>query len=124
MAKFGTAVTCIDGRVQEPVAAWLKARYYLDSVDMVTESGADMVMAAGAPEDVERLRRNVQRSVERHGSTVIALAGHYDCAANAGTREEHEAQLRAGLHTIRLWNLSATVLGLWVNEEWQVEVVA
>jgi hypothetical protein len=122
MAKFGTAITCIDGRVQEPVAAWLKARYYLDYVDMVTEAGADLVMAAGAPEDVARLQRNVQRSVEKHGSTVIALVGHHDCAANPGPEEQHVAQLAAGLHTIRLWNLSATVLALWVNEDWQIEL--
>ncbi len=123
MPKFGTAIACIDGRVQEPVATWLKAQYYLDYVDMVTEAGADLVMSSGPPDDVARLQRNVQRSVERHGSTVIALVGHYDCATNPGAKEQHLAQLAAGRHTIRLWNLSTTVLALWVNEEWQVEVV-
>ena len=122
--KFGTAITCIDCRVQEPVTSWLKARYYLDYVDMVTEAGADAVMASGAREDIARLQRNVQRSIERHGSTVIALVGHDDCAANPGTKEQHAAQLAAGLHTIRLWNFSASVLALWVNEAWEVEIVA
>ncbi len=123
MPKFGTAITCIDGRVQGPVATWLKAQYYLDYVDMVTEAGADLVMSSGLPEDVARLQRNVQRSVERHGSTVIALVGHHDCAANPGTKGQHVTQLTAGLHTVRLWNLPTTVLALWVNEQWQVEVV-
>ncbi len=25
---FGTAINCMDGRVQEPVARWLKEHYY------------------------------------------------------------------------------------------------
>ncbi len=38
--------------------------------------------------------------------------------------EELDAQPSdLGLHTIRLWNLPTTVLALWVNETWQIELV-
>jgi Putative carbonic anhydrase len=33
--KFGTAINCMDGRVQEPVINWMKVRYGLDYVDMI-----------------------------------------------------------------------------------------
>ncbi len=48
--RFGLAICCIDGRIQEPVASWLKEKYLLDYVDMVTEAGADRVLAEGPPE--------------------------------------------------------------------------
>lgn len=124
MPKFGTAITCIDGRVHEQVTCWLKQRYYLDYVDLVTEAGADAVMAAGREDIIERLRQNVERSVQRHDSSVIALVGHHDCAANPVPKEAHLESLRLGLQTIRRWNFAVTVLGLWVNEEWQPEEVA
>ena len=44
--RFGTAVNCMDGRVQEPVLAWLKERYELEHVDMITEAGPDKALAA------------------------------------------------------------------------------
>lgn len=64
--KFGTAINCIDGRVQLPVIKWLKENYYLDFVDMITEPGPDKVLS---------------------------------------------------------WNLPVKVIGVWVNENWKIEVV-
>jgi len=55
---------------------------------------------------------------------VVALAGHHDCAANPVPAAAHWEQIREGLQVIRFWNLPVTVIGLWVNEHWQVEVVS
>lgn len=121
--RFGTALTCIDGRVHDALVHWLKQKYLLDYVDLVTEPGIDRVLASGSPEAVARLRSEVQLSLERHGSTVIAVAAHYDCASNPGTREEHAAQLSRALEVVRSWGLSASVEGLWLNERWEVEAV-
>ncbi|MEO7000427.1 MAG: carbonic anhydrase, partial [Ktedonobacterales bacterium] len=38
---FGTAINCIDGRVQAPVAEWLKINCHVTWVDMVTVAGPD-----------------------------------------------------------------------------------
>ena len=122
-AKFGTAVLCIDGRIHGPVRDWLRARYYLDYVDLVTEAGADAALAGPDSEAVERLRRNVARSVERHGSSVAAIVGHADCAANPVSRESHLAVIRVGLQLIRHWNFAVTVVGLYVTEVGDVEEV-
>lgn len=122
--RFGTAVACIDGRIQEPVARWLRQTYQLDFVDMVTEPGADGVLANGAPEVVQALRAKVEASISRHASSVVAVVGHYDCAGNPVSPEEHQQHIRAALHAVRLWNLSATVVGLWVNESGAVQSAA
>jgi len=120
-ARFGTVINCLDGRVQEPVARWLRERYYLDYVDTVTEPGADGVLASGPEAERDRLREKVRLTIERHASSVIAVAGHYDCLANPGPREMHVEQIHQALHVVRLWGFSATVEGLWVNARWEVE---
>lgn len=122
-ARFGTAITCVDGRVQLPLITWLKDAYGLDYVDMITEPGADKVLADGWPSDTAPLRSKAFRLVAIHRSAVLAIAGHHDCAANPVTREEHRAQIRAGVRLFRSWQLPVDVVGLWVNERWEIEVV-
>ena len=123
-SRFGTAINCIDGRLQEPVVRWLRERYYLDYVDAITEPGADKVLALGPADEVARLREKARISVERHGASVIAVVGHHECAASPGSKEAHLAQIRQALHVVRMWGFAATVEGLWVNERWEVETVA
>jgi Putative carbonic anhydrase len=36
---FGTAINCIDGRVQLPVIGWIRGVLALEYVDLVTELG-------------------------------------------------------------------------------------
>lgn len=123
-ARFGIVITCIDGRVQEPVAAWLKTRYQLDHINTITTPGADKALADEAPEIVAHLKSSAQLSVTRHRANVLAIVGHHDCAANPGSREEHVEQIKRAMHVAWYWNLPVTLVGLWVNENWQVEVVA
>ena len=39
--KFATSVSCIDGRIQIPLAKWIKENYSVDYVDTITEPGVD-----------------------------------------------------------------------------------
>ena len=41
---FGTAINCIDGRVQEPVAEWVKKNF---NVDNITLEGPDRILSNG-----------------------------------------------------------------------------
>ena len=43
--KFGTAINCMDGRVQEPVAKFLKEIYGIDFVDTITEPGPVKILS-------------------------------------------------------------------------------
>ena len=120
---FGTAINCMDGRVQEPVAKWLKENFSVTYVDMITEPGPDLLMTTASPAAMASLKAKAEISVVKHGSRVIALAGHYDCAANTSSPEEHREQIRQGVEAIQAWGLEASVVGLWVNEAWEVEQV-
>ncbi|HEY7832274.1 MAG TPA: carbonic anhydrase [Ktedonobacterales bacterium] len=120
---FGTAINCIDGRAQRPVADWVLMNCHVDYVDMVTVPGADHVLGAGPADRIERLREDVTLSVQAHHSQVIAIAGHHGCAAFDVAREEHLAAIRAAARVVRGWGLPARVVGLWVNDWWAAELV-
>ncbi len=121
--KFATAINCIDGRVQFPVLEWLLNDTHADYIDMITEPGPDHALINGSPEAIEAIKRKILISVENHQSGFIAIAGHYDCAANEATREEHCQQIKQCVELVSGWFSAVPVVGLYVNEEWKVEVV-
>ena len=88
---FATAINCIDGRVQEPVIGFVDRKFKVDYVDMITEPGPDKVLSeAGDLDIIESVKKRISISVEKHGSKVVIVAGHYDCAANpVGEEEPH-----------------------------------
>ena len=123
--KFGTAINCIDGRVQMPVMNWMKGQFHLDYVDMITEPGPDKVLFSGQPQEIESIRAKALISAKAHGSRVIVISGHHDCAGNPVEREQHYAQLRGAIQTVASWNLpQEQILAVWINEDANVEVVA
>ena len=121
--RFGTVITCIDGRVQEPVAEWLRRRYYLDYVDTITTPGADSALVEGSAGLAEHLKGSAQMSVRHHGSIVLAIVGHHDCGANQVSGEEHVKQIGKAMQIVLSWKLPVPVIGLWVGESGQVEEV-
>ena len=92
--KFATAITCIDGRVQQPVVDWMKLHVNVEYVDLVTEPGPDLVLSEGTTYVIDDIVRKARFSVERHASPVVAVCGHHDCAANGADKEKHREQLR------------------------------
>jgi hypothetical protein len=51
--RFGTAINCIDGRTQEPVIDFMKEKFDIDGVDMVTFPGVDGIISSS-----EKFRRD------------------------------------------------------------------
>jgi len=122
--RFGTAINCIDGRTQEPVIDFMKKKYDIDGVDMVTFPGVDGIISSSENSDEIALLRNaVSISVEKHRSRIIAVVGHFDCAGNPGNREHHYAHVRSAVHEVKSWNFPAQVFGFYVNEKQQIEEV-
>ncbi|MGZ3638208.1 MAG: carbonic anhydrase [Ktedonobacterales bacterium] len=120
---FGTAINCIDGRAQGPVADWVKVNGNVQYVDMITEPGADKALAQGSPSRIESIKQSVLISVNAHKSSIIAIAGHHDCAANPVSKDAHVAHIHAAMQVIASWGLPVRIAGLWVNEWGYVEVV-
>jgi hypothetical protein len=122
--RFGTAINCIDGRTQEVVIDYMRQKYNIDGVDMVTFPGVDGLFSNEQNSaEIALIRRSVSISIERHGSKIIALVGHYDCAGNPGDREHHNKHIRRAMQEVSSWNLDAQAIGLYVNEKREIEVV-
>ena len=49
---FATAINCMDGRVQLPVTAFLKKKYGVDYVDVITEPGPNGILAANKDQSI------------------------------------------------------------------------
>jgi carbonic anhydrase-like protein len=122
--RFGTAINCIDGRTQEPVIDFMKQKYNIDGVDMVTFPGVDGVISNRENSDeVAFIRNAVSISIEKHRSRIIAVVGHFDCAGNPGNREHHYAHIQRAVHEVSSWNFHAQVVGFYVNDKKQIEEV-
>jgi hypothetical protein len=122
--RFGTAINCIDGRTQEVVIDYMKQKCDIDGVDMVTFPGADELFSNQQNStEIALIQRAISISIERQGSQIIALVGHYDCAGNPGDREHHNKQIRRAMQEVSSWNLNAQVIGLYVNEKQEIVVV-
>ena len=119
--KFCTAVNCIDGRAQIPVIEYMKNRFGVDYVDCITAPGANLAVVSGKGGDILKA---VKISVEKHNSAEIAIAGHFDCAANPELKDRQTVHTRKAVEIIKAAHPKAEVIGLWVDENRKVVEVA
>ena len=122
--QFATAINCIDGRAQRPVSEWMRINFSVDFVDTITQPGPDAALTEGQTPVIEMIRANVGVSVTAHQSQLIAIAGHHGCAGNPVSDDTHKEQIRASCQVVAGCGFRARVIGLCVNEWWQIEVVA
>jgi carbonic anhydrase len=119
--KFATSVSCMDGRIQIPLTNWIKENFSVDYVDTITEPGIDKLVADNT--DLESMKIKVGISINKHESELIVVSGHYDCAGNPVSNEEHITQIKKGIEVISSWNLGAKVVGVWVDDTWKINTV-
>ena len=122
--RFCTVVNCMDGRTQLPVIEYLQARFGAAYVDTITEPGPDLILAA-APDSPAAMSicHRIEISLNGHGSGVIAVVGHHDCAGNPVGRDEHFEHVRSAVTLLAGKYPRAEVIGLWVDETWAVSEV-
>ena len=119
--KFATSVSCMDGRIQIPLTIWIKENFSVDYVDTITEPGIDKQVADNT--DLESIKTKVGISINKHESELIVVSGHYDCAGNPVSNEEHITQIKKGIEVISSWNLGVKVVGVWVDDTWKINTV-
>ena len=122
--EFCTAVNCMDGRTQLPVISYLQEKFNAKYVDMITEAGPNKILSEEKNISlIEAIIDRIRISVERHGSQVIAVVGHHDCAKNPASK------LQQGLHTQKAMEVIGKefphikIIGLWVDEHWKISTV-
>ena len=123
-SSFSTTINCMDGRVQLPVNDWMRQEYGVAYVDTITEPGPIKILAELQPDSaVESIKHRTDISVHKHGSTLIAIVAHYDCAGNPVDRDTQMDQLDLSIAQVKAWGYSVPVIGLWVDEDWTTHLV-
>ncbi len=123
--RFCTAISCMDGRIQLPVIRYLQTRFHAKYVDLITEPGPSLILARQTDSGlVKSILARVHISVSNHHSVGIAVVGHHDCAGNPATKDEQVLHIRESVKFARQQYEKSEVIGLWVDENWEVFEIA
>ena len=109
----------MDGRIQESIRRWTAETTGAQYVDTITYPGVDRLVAENT--DAARIRAMIAISTGAHGSDTVVISGHHDCAGNPVTKAEHLKHIQSSVNVIKSWYPQVEVVGVWVNDLWQVE---
>jgi hypothetical protein len=122
--SFCTAINCMDGRIQDIVARFLRSRFAAQYVDMVTEAGPCRILAECKERHViGSLLNRVGISLSKHQSRGIAVIGHEDCGGNPVSKELQVDQLGAAVAFLRLHYPETPIIALWVELSGYIEEI-
>jgi len=121
--QFCTAITCMDGRIQDSVAEFLRDYYKAQWVDTVTEAGPVGALSEGNPETTRSVCDRVGISVEKHDSAGIGVVAHEGCAAVPLPREEQVPMALDTAERMRKKFPQMEVIALYATLDGKVEML-
>ena len=113
---FATAVCCIDGRVQQPVADFGRQHFNVQYIDMITKPGAVAHMS-------DEISAYIKISMQAHQSCGIIISAHADCAANPFDDEIHKEKCRAAADLLRETWTEVDVIPVWVSLDNEIDLL-
>lgn len=129
--RFITALNCMDGRTIEPLLKYFQKKLKLQNlyIDMITEPGMDRFLKT--KENIYKLEQKIKISLINHDSNYIIVAGHYDCAGNPVSDEEHKSDIINSVNSLYIFLLeknffnksSLSIVGVYIDKNWEVEEV-
>jgi hypothetical protein len=112
----------MDGRIQEPIINYLKDTYGIKYVDTITEPGPIKILADNNQKtQLESIHHRVSISVNKHGSKMIVISGHHDCAGNPIPKSEQLVQIGEAEKNLKKTYPELKIIKLWITEDWIVE---
>jgi hypothetical protein len=113
----------MDGRTQEPLIRWAKERFNVDFVDMINEPGPDLVLLTEDKKFFDYTLKKIKISTEKHGSKRLVIVGHYDCAGNPVSKEEHLKLIKKSIDIAKKHLPEIEISGVYINDNWKVEEI-
>ena len=121
---FCTSIHCMDGRIQEPIIKYLKEIHNAACVDTITEPGPCKILAENKDKvSVGSIIKRCEISIEKHGSKLIAISGHHDCAGNPCNEEIQKEQIKNSIAFLKKRYPEMKIIGLWIDKEWDINNV-
>jgi len=122
--EFGTSIHCMDGRIQEPLLKYIKANYRIWYVDAITEPGPCKILAQSLMNPLIRsIDARLSISLNNHGSEMIFISAHHDCAGNPVPKETQIKQLHESESLLNSKYPNVKTVKLWINENFEVEEI-
>lgn len=116
---FATAVGCMDGRGQTPIAEFAKDRWGVDYVDTITDAG--IVKHIAHTHNNEYLAnigtKIIDVSVGKHHSKGIVVWGHSECAGHPVEDEHQKSDVIKAAQRIRDMECGVEVVPVFVRYE-------
>ena len=120
--EFVTSIHCIDGRIQEPIINFIKSKYDVKYVDTITEPGPNKILSQNNDShQIKSIDNRLSISLNSHGSKIIFISGHYDCAGNPVSEDIQIQQLNRSEKILRFKYPNVKVVKLWINKNWEVK---
>lgn len=132
---FVVAITCMDGRIQSAVLAFIKSRYGSSFVDLVTDIGPNKLLAVRkanfrhgkktfldsvwAMFVIKSIRERLKVSVHNHHAKMFFIVAHEHCAGNPAHKEDQLVHLREAQKTVALFGFKKEIKLLWVQNDWK-----
>ncbi len=114
--RFAVALTCIDGRIHDPLRAWALRTLSVDVLDLVTVQGPDGVMSSTDDEWIDRLADRVKVSRHAHNSIHLVVASHTDCAGHPVDEGQHHHDVGLAASRMRSLLPQMTVVAVHVAQ--------
>jgi carbonic anhydrase len=122
---FFTAIGCMDGRVQAPIARYGQNKFQVQYPDTITEAGLVGLLSNNPTlELLEGVKKKVLISVEKHHSKGIVVHGHQECAGNPVDDSVHKQNTLKACELIRSMVPTLKVKPVFVirsGQDWVVE---
>ncbi len=133
-SNFATALTCMDGRIAQPVIDWVKAQdSSVQYVDLITEAGMEGALANEKLANQEATPLSQFKfkahdvSINGHGSSFIVIVGHEQCAGNPVDETQHIADIKKSVDLVKSWHTGAKIAGLYLKHvsdaKWEPQVI-
>ncbi len=123
--SFYTVINCMDGRVQDTVNMYLKNRFHVDFVDVITEPGPVKLLSDAASESIlESIHNRISISIEKHYSKGIAVVAHEDCAGNPVEKGNQLVHLKNAKKYLQKYYPNITIISLWATLSGTVTEIA
>jgi carbonic anhydrase len=85
-------------------------------LDTVTTAGMVKHLASDTP-STPFVLANLEVSVDKHGSSQIAVVAHFDCAGNPVSDKAQKQQIVTALNRIHNQYPNAEMVGLWFDAQ-------
>ena len=116
---FACHLGCMDGRIQDAAFLHVRTNYDVEWVDIITEPGINKILAENIDAAViQRIKEEIQISIRHHGSNVVFISGHAECAGNPAGKKEQMEHLRNAKKIVESFGFGADIVLLWIENDW------